>query len=429
VIFDKSALQALSMDEAVWFDAFFYANVVPVFYVETLADLEKQVADGRTPEDVVGMLADKTPYNAVSNVHHRQLVLSELAGHRLDKPMAIHQPVIGAGDMKQATDGTVGLHVDEFPEAAALMRWRSHEFLEIERAAAKDWRAELAEHNPAHISDVLKNIVPTDVKISDLEQLKTFIDSFCSSADPEVLALALDVLAAPKDLRMVALHRWLSHGQPRLDRFAPYATHVFKVDLLFYLGIARGFISGERASNKVDMAYLYYLPFTMVFVSGDRLHHRTAPLFLRNMQTYLRVDELKPALRELDEHYDAFPQEIKDLGVLAIASYPPSDLENAVTRQWDIHMRRDWRDTAKLNEARLAEPRDQKADRRTVAELNQKLEEAQPVRDEQASIGARGPDYMIIQRQIPATKGKWRMISKEVEEAGRENQPSFGFDS
>jgi hypothetical protein len=61
-IFDKSALQALSMDEAVWFDAFFYANVVPVFYVETLADLEKQVAEGKTPEDVVGMLAEKTPY-------------------------------------------------------------------------------------------------------------------------------------------------------------------------------------------------------------------------------------------------------------------------------------------------------------------------------------------------------------------------------
>ena len=36
-IFDKSALQALNMDEAVWFDAFFLANVVPLFYVETLA--------------------------------------------------------------------------------------------------------------------------------------------------------------------------------------------------------------------------------------------------------------------------------------------------------------------------------------------------------------------------------------------------------
>jgi hypothetical protein len=53
-IFDKSALQALSLDEAVWLDAFFFANVVPVFYVETLADLEKEVAEGKTAEQVVG---------------------------------------------------------------------------------------------------------------------------------------------------------------------------------------------------------------------------------------------------------------------------------------------------------------------------------------------------------------------------------------
>lgn len=29
--------------------------------------------------------------------------------------------------------------------------------------------------------------------------------------------------------------------------------------MLVYLGIDRGFISSERASNKADMAYLYYL--------------------------------------------------------------------------------------------------------------------------------------------------------------------------
>ena len=59
-IFDKSALQALNMDESVWFDVFFLANIVPVFYVETLADLEKEVAAGKTPEQVVGTIAAKT---------------------------------------------------------------------------------------------------------------------------------------------------------------------------------------------------------------------------------------------------------------------------------------------------------------------------------------------------------------------------------
>ncbi len=72
-IFDKSALQALSMDEAVWLDAFLRVNVVPVFYTETLADLEKDMAEGRNAEDLVGMLAEKTPSNAYPNVHHRTL--------------------------------------------------------------------------------------------------------------------------------------------------------------------------------------------------------------------------------------------------------------------------------------------------------------------------------------------------------------------
>jgi hypothetical protein len=47
-IFDKSALQSLSMDESVWLDAFFLINVVPLFYVETLADLKKEVAEGKS---------------------------------------------------------------------------------------------------------------------------------------------------------------------------------------------------------------------------------------------------------------------------------------------------------------------------------------------------------------------------------------------
>jgi hypothetical protein len=38
--------------------------------------------------------------------------------------------------------------------------------------------------------------------------------------------------------------------------------------------------------------------------------------------------------------------------------------------------------------------------------------------NEQSIPGEDGPDYVVIRRQMPATKGKWRMFSKEVEEAG-----------
>ena len=45
-----------------------------------IAVLEKEVAEGRSAEDLVGMLATKTPPNAVPNVHHRALIAAELAG-------------------------------------------------------------------------------------------------------------------------------------------------------------------------------------------------------------------------------------------------------------------------------------------------------------------------------------------------------------
>jgi hypothetical protein len=414
-IFDKSALQALSMDESVWFDAFFLANVVPLFYVETLADLEKKVAKGRNPEHIVGVLAEKTPSGAVPNVYHRQLILGELLGHTIEMS---GQAVIGAGDVKQAPDGSVGVHVDEFPEETALLRWKTHEFLEIERAATKGWRAELAQHDPDRIIGVLKDILPTDNRIADLERLKSFIDSFCSSNEPELIALALDVLRIPdEDYKRFAVKRWEAEGMPPLDEFAPYATHVFKVDLLFYLGIYRGFISGDRASNRVDMAYLYYLPFAMVFVSGDRLHRRTVPLFLREDQSYVDADEFKAALRELDGYYDALPEEIKELGVMQFVSFPPSDLDNVVTRLWDKHMRPDWRDIAKQQEAERGKPPDAAAGRETVADLRGRIERAKPVSDQTLGLGGEGPNYVVIRRQVPLRKGKWRMVSKEVEEA------------
>ena len=42
IIFDKSFLQSLNVDEAVWLDNFFLTVITPLFFVETLADLERK---------------------------------------------------------------------------------------------------------------------------------------------------------------------------------------------------------------------------------------------------------------------------------------------------------------------------------------------------------------------------------------------------
>jgi hypothetical protein len=60
-LFDKSFLQSLSVDEAVWFDAHFISVVCPVFFVETLADLAKDPTERGPADRVVRVIASKFP--------------------------------------------------------------------------------------------------------------------------------------------------------------------------------------------------------------------------------------------------------------------------------------------------------------------------------------------------------------------------------
>ena len=53
LIFDKSTLQGLSVDESVWLENFFLTNLTPLFYVETLSDIEKKVKGNLTPQQIV----------------------------------------------------------------------------------------------------------------------------------------------------------------------------------------------------------------------------------------------------------------------------------------------------------------------------------------------------------------------------------------
>jgi hypothetical protein len=46
LIFDKSSLESLNLDEAVMLDNFFMSNITPLFFVECLADLEKVIRWG-----------------------------------------------------------------------------------------------------------------------------------------------------------------------------------------------------------------------------------------------------------------------------------------------------------------------------------------------------------------------------------------------
>jgi hypothetical protein len=137
LIFDKSALQAFSVDEANWLDNFFMTNITPLFFAETLADLEKEIRDGRTPEQVVGNLALKTPdMNSTACAHHWRIMSGVLAGREM--PMDGRIP----RDYGQVVnlDGKAGIFYAKSQEEEALERWLQGEFLDVERQIAKRWQ-------------------------------------------------------------------------------------------------------------------------------------------------------------------------------------------------------------------------------------------------------------------------------------------------
>jgi hypothetical protein len=128
IIFDKSTLESLNPDEACWLETFYLTNITPLFFVETLADLKKKVARGRTPEQVVGNLAYKTPPSGKPNVHHKELCIANFLG----SPIEMRQvPVLGRGRTVTTGDQT-GVMFENAPEMVALQRWQEGEFLQIE---------------------------------------------------------------------------------------------------------------------------------------------------------------------------------------------------------------------------------------------------------------------------------------------------------
>src|SRR6267142_420325 len=123
-LFDKSFIQSLSVDESVFFDHFFFPVICPPFYVETLADLEKHVREGRTPEQEVGIIADKVPeMSGAPCSHHIDLGAAALLGANI--PMDGRIPTAGGRPVKM--DGKAGFVHKETPEAEAFRRWQGRE--------------------------------------------------------------------------------------------------------------------------------------------------------------------------------------------------------------------------------------------------------------------------------------------------------------
>ena len=409
IIFDKSLLQGLNPDEAIWLDQFFISNITPLFYVETLADLAKEMKSGRTPDQIVGELAYKSPNQGmIPNVHHWTLIIQELLGSKITMDT---RPILAGGKIKKDPTGKVGFVFDSFPEIEVFDRWQAGDFWQIEREFASKWRCDLANLDFENRIEWVKNIVPQSEKLNSMAEIKSFVDSFVSQSGKELMLFALQFLEIPSEIHGFILARYSKAGTPTIKEFSSYTIYVLRLELFFHLCLFRGFISKERTSNKIDLAYLYYLPFSMAFISGDKLHSRIAPFFMEQGQEYVTAIDFKTALGELNEYYSKYESEIEKEGIMRFAPYPPLELNNAVTKLWDKFCP-PWRkhsiDSKENKRTNLPKDKD----------LLRAIQEQESAPEIKSKIDGDSADFMILKRTSYIRRGKWRILPPEVENKG-----------
>lgn len=397
-IFDKSTIQSLSLDEAALFGQFYRCNLTPVFFVETLADLEKKVREGQTPEQVVGVIAAKTAnLTADPNTSHQRLVIHNLVtGH----VVMDGRPHVEGGRQVESR-GKRGIVYERTAEAEALHRWQHRRFLEIERDIAKSWRETLTNNSIPKLN--ARDVFGEGGRPRTLEECHQLAERYVQQTG-QVFDTLLDFLQVPHQYRPAIIRRWIEHGQPPMPVFAPYAAYCATVIAFFRCAVSADLISSERASNSADIAYLFYLPFCQIFTSNDNLHGKTVPLFLREDQLFIPGVELKADLKKLDAHFSMLPQEELDRGLMMFD--PPDNDEFLTTRLWRGFLP-GWHPGEKA--AVRSSPRQDK-------ELLEEFREAENAPESEISVSTDAADFIIMKRSMPVMMGKWRIVAQDVAE-------------
>jgi len=401
-LFDKSFLQSLSLDESVWFDHFFLTNVAPIFYVETLADLNKPALKGRTPEQEVSIIAEKFPdMHGVPCSHHTDLCISNLLGYSV--PMTGQIPLSQGRLVKYASK--TGAVFQRSPESEAFSRWQDNKFLEIERLYAHSWRQALNNLDLREVAGFFQALGIDKKSCNNLQDANDLARAIVHTSDNQsvLMPLALRLFNIPQHLHRDIQKCWSIAGYPPVFKYAPYAAFVLKVELFFYIALAANLISSKRPSNRVDIAYLFYLPFCMMFVSSDRIHQSCAPLFLRDNQEFVWGQDLKKCLIQINEHYLQLPESAKEKGVISFASDLPQIKVPLMEHLWN-------RLLPKSQEMKKGDIPNRSTAKPTTLEEIKGMEDAPSLSPEEIDFDPQNIDGVLIRRRTRRMKGSWRQI-------------------
>ena len=286
-----------------------------------------------------------------------------------------------------SADGQIGVNFPTSAEAKAFSRWQDEEFRGVERDFAALWREDLRQLDLHGLASQVTEIVSGRRCRSLAEAKDLAVSVVTNNTDPYgQIRRFIEHLCIDREYHREIVGRLTTLNFPELSRYAPYSAHVLTVELFFRIALASGLISSDRPSNWVDMAYLFYLPFCVLFVSSDKLHRKCAPLLVRSKQEFVWGPDLKEGLRELNVHYSAYPEAVRNEGLLRFASHPPAEGDYLVTQLWDRHAPR-WRAPLSL------EGGDETEGLNKLGERIRRFKEATPVHD--SALSGTGPEFRV----------------------------------
>lgn len=248
LIFDKSFLQSFSVDEAVMLDQMFSCLITPVFFVETMSNLAKDANRSKTPEQIVGNLAEKTPVsNSHVNTYHGQIILQELMG----RGESIDYRPAMAGGIPVKLEGKPGVVYKESPERQAFKRWQKGQFLELERDFARAWRKNLQLNRLPFMANSLRQVMRKEDRPKNHLQARQIARDFIDrpGRTHHLIKLAGEMFELPDQVRRFSSAVWKESGAPPLRLYAPLTSHCIEVEVFFQLCLSNGLISDQRPSN------------------------------------------------------------------------------------------------------------------------------------------------------------------------------------
>jgi hypothetical protein len=342
LIFDKSAIHSFGIKESGWLNHLYTLNIVPVLYMEIMADLKKIPRDLELSMEQVRRLAAKfSPINQYHNMHHRELWEGELLyGGGVEMG---GRAIISGGVQLEADNGRRGVFFDSRPEDEALLRWSEGQFQELEHLLALRWRESTRNVDLEAFVRSFRKVRPKGPKIEDLESLAKAAAAARegTAGQYKLLCDVISTLEIDQSIARKAIARWKSVGKPKIKQYCPYSLFCYAVTLFTFVGIGENLIT-TRPTNLIDLQYLYYIPFCDVFVSNDNLHKNTVPLFMNTNQIFMEGGRLKKDLELVQASWDQCDESVHSKGTMSFARFPPRDLELATARVWDKFVP-DWR--------------------------------------------------------------------------------------